>query len=254
MKKKVAVLIPCCNEAQTIAKVVKDYKKVLPEAKIYVYDNNSTDGSAKIAKLAGAIVRFENRQGKGNVVKAMFRDIEADCYLMADGDDACPANKARKMCEMILTQQVDMVIGDRLSSDYFNKNNRRFHNIGNRIIRFLVNLICKSQIKDAISGYRAFSRNFVKSCPITSEEFEVETEMTIYALRGGFLVREIPISYRNREDSVSKLRTLRDGFKVLMMILKLFKKYRPGLFFGVLVVVFIVIALIFGVMCGIVGL
>ena len=254
MRGKIAVLIPCYNEAQTIAKVVNDYKKVLPEAKIYVYDNNSTDGSAKIAKLAGAIVRAEERQGKGNVVRAMFRDIEADCYLMADGDDACPANKARKMCEMVLAQRVDMVIGDRLSSNYFKKNNRPFHNVGNRMIRFLVNLICKSRIKDAISGYRAFSRSFAKSCFIMSEEFEVETEMTIYALQEGFLVEEIPISYKNREDSVSKLRTLRDGLKVLMMILRLFKKYRPRLLFGILGVLLIMIVLIFGMMSGIIKL
>lgn len=254
MKKKIAVLIPCHNEEQTIAKVIGDYKRVVPEAKIYVYDNNSTDGTAKAAKLAGAIVRREPQQGKGNVVRAMFRDIEADCYLIADGDDACPANRAQKMCKMILMHQVDMVIGDRLSSDYFKKNNRRFHNVGNRLVRFLVNSICGGHIKDAMSGYRAFSRKFVKACPILSRGFEVETEITTYALRNGFLVKEIPINYKNREGGISGVRTFRDGSKILVMVVRLFRKYRPGLFFSIILVLVAIFALIFSVMCGIIKL
>ena len=232
---KIAVLIPCYNESTTIAKVVTDYRAALPEADIYVYDNNSTDGTDEIARSAGAIVKYEYRQGKGNVIRTMFRDIDADCYLMIDGDDTYPAEHAREMCDLVLNKGVDMVIGDRLSSTYFEENKRPFHNIGNKTVRFLINKIFKSNVKDIMTGYRAFSRPFVKNFPVLSKGFEIETEMTIHALDKNFYLREVPVDYRDRpEGSVSKLNTVSDGIKVLMTIFRLFSEYRPLRFFSIL--------------------
>lgn len=245
-KKKIAVLIPCYNEAITIKKVVEDYKEVLPEADIYVYDNNSTDGTDKIAKKAGAIVRYEYKQGKGNVIRRMFKDIDADCYLMIDGDDTYPKENAREMCNLILEGKADMVIGDRLSSTYFTENKRPFHNFGNKIVRFLINKLFKNNIKDIMTGYRAFSYDFVKGFPVLSKGFEIETEMTIHAVDKNFKLVEIPVTYRDRpKGSASKLNTYSDGFKVLKTIAVLFKEYKPTFFFNILSILLILISLIF---------
>lgn len=243
---KIAVLIPCYNESKTIEKVVKDFKRELPEADIYVYDNNSTDGSDEIARKAGAIVKYEYRQGKGNVIRSMFRQIDADCYLMVDGDDTYPAEDARKMCDLVLEGKADMVVGDRLSSTYFTENKRPFHNFGNRIVRFLINKLFKNKIKDIMTGYRAFSYEFVKTYPVLSKGFEIETEMTIHAVDKNFLIQEVPVTYRDRpEGSVSKLNTYKDGFKVLKMIATLFKEYKPFFFFNIVAIILTIIALIF---------
>ena len=248
MKNKIAVLIPCYNESKTIAKVVKDYKRVLPEADIYVYDNNSSDGTDKIAKKAGAIVKYEYRQGKGNVIRSMFKDIEADCYLMIDGDDTYPAENAREMCDLVLEGKADMVIGDRLSSTYFTENKRPFHNLGNRLVRGLINKLFKSNVRDIMTGYRAFSYEFVKTFPVLSKGFEIETEMTIHALDKNFLLKELPVNYRDRPvGSVSKLNTYRDGFRVLKTIGRLFKEYKPAIFFSIIGLIFLIIAVVF---CG----
>ena len=231
---KIAVLIPCYNESITIKKVVEDYKRALPDATIYVYDNNSNDGTDEIAHEAGAVVKYEYRQGKGNVIRSMFRDIEAECYLMIDGDDTYPAEDAQKMIDLVLNKGVDMVIGDRLSSTYFTENKRPFHNLGNRVVRWAINKLFKSNIKDIMTGYRAFSRLFVKSFPVLSKGFEIETEMTIHALDKNFLLEEVPISYRDRpEGSESKLNTVSDGVKVLKTIVTLFRDYKPLLFFSI---------------------
>ena len=239
----IAVLIPCYNESATIEKVVKDYKNVLPEADIYVYDNNSTDRTDEIAMRAGAIVRYEHRQGKGNVIRTMFREIEADCYLMIDGDDTYPAENAREMCEQVLEGGADMVIGDRLSSTYFEENKRPFHNLGNSLVRWLINKLFSANVKDIMTGYRAFSKQFVKHFPVLSKGFEIETEMTIHALDKNFYIKEIPVQYRDRPDgSVSKLNTYSDGFKVLLTIARLFRDYKPFLFFSVLALLFLIIA------------
>ncbi len=243
--KKIAVLIPCYNESETIEKVVKDYKKALPEADIYVYDNNSTDGTDDIARKAGAIVRYEHRQGKGNVIRTMFREIDADCYLMIDGDDTYPAESARKMCDEVLENDVDMVIGDRLSSTYFEENKRPFHNFGNRLVRGLINTLFKSNVRDIMTGYRAFSYDFVKTFPVLSKGFEIETEMTIHALDKNFQLKEIPIEYRDRPaGSVSKLNTYSDGFKVLRTIARLFKEYKPMAFFGIISLILVIISIV----------
>lgn len=240
----IAVLIPCYNESVTIKKVIEDYKKALPEATIYVYDNNSSDGIDEIARKAGAEVRYEYRQGKGNVIRSMFRDIDADCYLMIDGDDTYPAENARHMVDLVLNKGVDMVIGDRLSSTYFTENKRPFHNLGNRMVRGLINKFFKSNVKDIMTGYRAFSRVFVKSFPVLSKGFEIETEMTIHALDKNFLLEEIPVTYRDRpEGSESKLNTFSDGFKVLKTIANLFRDYRPMTFFGFFSAIFDLTAL-----------
>ena len=242
--KKIAVLIPCYNESKTIAKVVADYKSALPEADIYVYDNNSSDGTDEIARKAGAIVRYERRQGKGNVIRSMFREIDADCYLMIDGDDTYPADNARQMCDFVLQGEVDMVIGDRLSSTYFEENKRPFHNFGNSLVRTLINRLFHSNVKDIMTGYRAFSRCFVKHFPVLSRGFEIETEMTIHALDKNFLLKEVPIKYRDRpEGSVSKLNTYSDGFKVLMTIARLFRDYKPFVFFTSVLLLCLLIAL-----------
>lgn len=248
MKQKIAVLIPCYNESQTIEKVINDFKKVLPSADIYVYDNNSTDNTVEIAKNAGAIVCYEYRQGKGNVIRSMFRDIEADCYIMIDGDDTYPSEYAQEMCQLILDGKADMVIGDRLSSTYFVENKRPFHNFGNRIVRFLINKLFKNNVKDIMTGYRAFSHDFVKSFPVLSKGFEIETEMTIHAVDKNFNLIEVPVTYRDRpEGSVSKLNTYSDGIKVLKIIVSLFKEYKPELFFSFVALIALVISLILGI-------
>ena len=242
----IAVLIPCYNESQTIAKVVKDYREALPEAVIYVYDNNSTDHTDEAAREAGAIVRYEYRQGKGNVIRSMFRDIDAECYLMIDGDDTYPAENARSMVNHILSGRADMVIGDRLSCTYFTENKRPFHNTGNRLVRGLINTIFTSDIKDIMTGYRAFNYEFVKSFPILSKGFEIETEMSIHALDKNFKLLEVPVTYRDRPaGSVSKLNTYKDGFRVLKTIARLFRDYKPFAFFGWLGLLCFIIATIF---------
>lgn len=242
---KIAVLIPCYNEASSIGKVIADYRKCLPDADVYVYDNNSTDGSYDIAKEAGAIVRKEPRQGKGNVIRTMFRDITADCYLMVDGDDTYPAEFAEEMCRFVLEDNIDMVIGDRLSSTYFSENKRPFHNFGNKLVKRLVNRFFAGDIKDIMTGYRAFSPLFVKSFPILSKGFELETEMTIHALDKNLNITEIPINYRDRlEGSESKLNTFSDGIKVLLKIFNLYKNYRPLPFFSMIAAVLLAVAII----------
>ena len=246
--KKIAVLIPCYNEALTVEKVVKDYKKALPNADIYVYDNNSSDGTDEIARRAGAIVRYEYRQGKGNVIRSMFKDIDADCYLMIDGDDTYPAENAKEMCQYVLDGKADMVIGDRLSSTYFTENKRAFHNFGNKLVRSLINHLFKSNIRDIMTGYRAFSYDFVKTFPVLSKGFEIENEMTIHAVYNNFKLVEIPVNYKDRpEGSVSKLNTYSDGIKVLMTITRLFKEYKPTVFFSLIGTVLLVLSLIFGI-------
>lgn len=236
---KIAVLIPCYNESKTIAKVVSDYHAALPEAEIFVYDNNSSDHTDEIAREAGATVRYEYRQGKGNVIRTMFREIEADCYLMIDGDDTYPAENAREMVDLVLEKKVDMVVGDRLSATYYTENKRPFHNMGNRVVKGLVNTIFRGNISDIMTGYRAFSYQFVKSFPVISQGFEIETEMTIHALDKNLSIRSVAVEYRDRpEDSVSKLNTYSDGFKVLRTIARLFKEYRPLGFFGLFAAVF----------------
>lgn len=243
---KVAVLIPCYNEAKTIEKVVMDFKNAIPEAVIYVYDNNSTDDTAKLAEKAGAIVRHEYCQGKGNVIRRMFREIDAQCYLMADGDDTYPAEFAREMVSPVLEKNVDMVVGDRLSSTYFTENKRRFHNFGNSIVRFFINRFFKSDIKDIMTGYRAFSYNFVKTFPVLSKGFEIETEMSIHAIDKNMAVENVVIEYRDRpEGSQSKLNTYSDGFKVIKTMIRLYKNYRPMQFFSIISLILIIIAAAF---------
>lgn len=242
---KVAVLLPCYNEEMTIGKVVRDFRAVLPEADIYVYDNNSTDRTAEVAAEAGAIVRRERMQGKGNVIRRMFREVEAACYLMADGDDTYPAHHAPAMVAAVLEEQADMVIGDRLSSTYFTENKRPFHNMGNKLVRGLICRLWHTEVKDIMTGYRAFSRPFVKLFPVMSGQFEIETEMTIHALDKRFRLVEIPIDYRDRpEGSESKLNTFSDGMKVLRTIVTLFKEYRPMRFFGWMAVLLAVVGII----------
>lgn len=246
--KKIAILIPCYNESKTIEKVVKDYKKAIPEADIYVYDNNSTDNTDKIAESAGAIVKYEYKQGKGNVIRSMFRQIDADCYLMIDGDDTYPSENAKEMCDLILEGKADMVIGDRLSSTYFTENKRAFHNFGNKIVRLLINILFNNKVSDIMTGYRAFSYEFVKSFPVLSKGFEIETEMTIHAVDKNFKLVEIPVTYRDRPvGSVSKLNTYSDGFKVLKTIATLFKEYKPSTFFNIIAIMFLILSLILGI-------
>lgn len=240
---KTAVLIPCYNEATSIEKVINDFKQQLPDATIYVYDNNSTDNTADIARRAGAVVKHEFRQGKGNVVRSMFRDIDADCYLMVDGDDTYPAENAKEMCQLV-EEGADMVIGDRLSSTYFTENKRPFHNDGNRLVRFLINKIFNNNIHDIMTGYRALSHTFVKNFPIISRNFEIETEMTIHALDKNFLIRELKINYRDRQEgSVSKLNTYLDGMKVVSTIFMMFRDYRPLKFFTIISTLLLLIAI-----------
>jgi glycosyltransferase involved in cell wall biosynthesis len=235
MMDKIAVLIPCYNESLTVAKVVTDWKTALPEATIYVYDNNSKDGTAQIAAAAGAVVRHEYQQGKGNVIRRMFREIDAEVYLMVDGDDTYPADCAREMADLVLNKQSDMVIGDRLSSTYFTENKRRFHNFGNSIVRFGINTLFHSNIRDVMTGCRAFSFDFVKTFPVLSAGFEIETEMTIHALDKNMKIDHVIIPYRDRpEGSESKLNTVSDGMKVLRTILTLHRNYKPYSFFGII--------------------
>ena len=247
MSKKIAVLIPCYNEALTVEKVVTDFRRELPDATIYVYDNNSKDNTAELAEKAGAVVRHEYRQGKGNVIRSMFRDINADCYIITDGDDTYPAEYARQMCDLVLSGKADMVIGDRLSATYFEENKRPFHNFGNSLVRGCINTFWgkKTKILDVMTGYRAFSPIFVKSFPILSEGFEIETEMTIHALDKNLLLQSIPVNYRDRPaGSVSKLNTYVDGAKVLMTIFNLYRNYRPLKFFGLMAIILMLIALL----------
>ena len=241
--KKIAVLIPCYNESKTIEKVVRDFREVLPTADIYVYDNNSKDGTDALARNAGAIVKYEYKQGKGNVIRSMFRDIEADCYLMIDGDDTYPAEAAKEMCDIVLEGKADMVIGDRLSSTYFTENKRPFHNVGNKVVRLLINKLFNNNVKDIMTGYRAFSYSFVKGFPVLSKGFEIETEMTIHAVDKNFKLVEVPVTYRDRpEGSVSKLNTVSDGIKVIRTIGRLFKEYRPSIFFNIIASIFLIIS------------
>lgn len=243
---KIAVLIPCYNESKSIAKVVKDAKEALPEATIYVYDNNSTDGTDEIACQAGAIVRYERQQGKGNVIRSMFRDIDAQCYIMLDGDDTYPAEFAPEMCRKVLEEGVDMVVGDRLSSTYFTENKRPFHNFGNTIVRAFINHLFRSDIKDIMTGYRAMSYKFVKTFPILSKNFEIETEMTIHAIDKKMHVENVVVDYRDRQEgSVSKLNTYSDGFKVLKTIFRMYKDYKPLQFFSTIAAVLFVLGAAF---------
>lgn len=240
---KVALLIPCYNEEQTIEKVVADAKKHIPEAVIYVYDNNSTDQTAERAKAAGAIVRKEYQQGKGNVIRRMFREVEADCYLMIDGDDTYPLEYAKEMVDKVLNNKTDMVVGDRLSSTYFKENKRPFHNVGNTLVRASINQLFKSDIQDIMTGFRAFSYEFIKTFPVLSKGFEIETEMTIHAVFNNMQIENVVVEYRDRpEGSVSKLDTVGDGTKVLATILKLWKNYKPFAFFNAIAIVLTLIA------------
>ncbi|MFV8771220.1 glycosyltransferase family 2 protein [Aerococcus viridans] len=244
---EIAVLIPCYNEALTIEKVITDFKRELPEATIYVYDNNSSDNTAEIARNAGAVVRFEHQQGKGNVIRSMFRDIDAKAYLMIDGDDTYPAEHARDMIQPVLDHRAEMVVGDRLSSTYFEENKRPFHNVGNRTVRGLINVLFNNNVRDIMTGYRAFSFEFVKSFPVLSKGFEIETEMTIFALDKNLAIENVVIEYRDRPDgSESKLNTVSDGVKVLRTIGRLFKNYKPMLFFSLVsAILFIFAAILF---------
>lgn len=243
---KIAVLIPCYNESLTVAKVVADWKQALPEAAVYVYDNNSTDGTADIARNAGAIVRHEYQQGKGNVIRRMFREIDAQVYLMVDGDDTYPADCAREMADLVLYKQADMVVGDRLSSTYFTENKRPFHNFGNSIVRWSINTLFRSDVRDIMTGCRAFSYEFVKTFPVLSAGFEIETEMTIHALDKNMKIDNVVIPYRDRPaGSESKLNTVSDGLKVLRTILTLHRNYKPYSFFGLIAAALMILSVIF---------
>lgn len=243
---KIAVLIPCYNESKTIAKVVKDWQMALPEAVIYVYDNNSTDGTAEIARAAGAVVRPEYQQGKGNVIRRMFRQIDAQVYLMTDGDDTYPADHARQMVDLVLNRQADMVVGDRLSSTYFTENKRPFHNAGNTVVRWSINTLFRSDIRDIMTGCRAFSYEFVKTFPVLSAGFEIETEMTIHALDKNMKIDHVTVDYRDRPSgSESKLNTVSDGIKVLKTIVRLHRTYKPYSFFGLIAAALLILAVAF---------
>ena len=243
---KIAVLIPCYNESLTIKKVIEDWKSALPEAKIYVYDNNSTDNTAEIAMNAGATVKYEYQQGKGNVIRRMFREIDAESYIMIDGDDTYPAEHGREMVELVLNKNVDMVVGDRLSSTYFEENKRPFHNFGNKIVRKSINRMFKSDIKDIMTGFRAFSYNFVKTFPVLSKGFEIETEMSIHAVDKNMYVENVIVDYRDRPNgSESKLNTFSDGIKVLKKIGRLYRDYRPLGFYSFLAAILAIISTIF---------
>ena len=246
---KIVVLIPCYNEELTIEKVVKDFKRELPEADIYVYDNNSKDKTAELAEKAGAIVRRENRQGKGNVVRTMFREIEADIYVMVDGDDTYPADFVHELIKPIKNNEADMVIGDRLSNGTYQQEiKKNFHEFGNNLVRGAINLLFNNKLKDIMTGYRVFSRMFVKNMPIMSPNFELETEMTLFALDKKFRIKEIPIVFRERpEGSESKINTVSDGIKVIKTIIKMFKDHKPLKFFSILFVIFLILGLVVGI-------
>ena len=243
---EIAVLIPCYNEEKTIGKVVTDAKAALPEAVIYVYDNNSADKTVEYAQKAGAVVRYEHKQGKGNVIRRMFREVDAKCYIMIDGDDTYPLENAREMVNKVLNHGADMVVGDRLPSTYYEENKRPFHNLGNGLVKKSINVLFSSEIQDIMTGYRAFSYLFVKTFPVLSRGFEIETEMTIHAVNNNMQVENVIVSYRDRpEGSVSKLNTYSDGFKVLNMILKMFRQYRPLFFFWSLAAFLTLLCIIF---------
>ena len=240
---KVALLIPCYNEEKTIAKVIEDARRFLPEAVVYVYDNNSTDDTAKIAKEHGAIVRQERQQGKGNVLRRMFREIDAECYVLTDGDDTYPLENAKEMVRLVLEEKADMVVGDRLSSTYFSENKRPFHNLGNSMVRGSINGLFHCDIKDIMTGYRTFSYNFVKTFPVLSKGFEIETDMTIHAVNNNMQIANVIVDYRDRpEGSESKLNTYSDGFKVLRTIARLFRVYKPMQFFSLVSLVLLLIS------------
>ena len=242
----IAVLIPCYNESKTIEKVVTDFRRTLPDAVIYVYDNNSTDGTAELAEKAGAVVRHEYQQGKGNVIRRMFREIDAECYVMTDGDDTYPAEDAPALVEKVLEKNADMVVGDRLSSTYFTENKRPFHNFGNSLVRRTINVLFDTDIKDIMTGYRAFSYQFVKSFPVLSKGFEIETEMSIHAADKNMQVENVVIGYRDRpEGSFSKLNTVSDGLKVLGTIGNLYRSYKPMGFFGLIALILAILAVVF---------
>ena len=239
----IAVLIPCYNEEKTVEKVVRDFKAVLPRATIYVYDNNSSDRTSELAEAAGAVVRHEYQQGKGNGLRRMFREIDAECYILVDGDDTYPAESAPEMARLVLEHQADMVVGDRLSSTYFTENKRPFHNFGNSLVRASINRLFGAHIRDIMTGYRAFSFEFVKTFPVLSRGFEIETEMSIHAVQRNMQVENVVIDYRDRPaGSVSKLNTYSDGLKVLGTIARLYKNYRPFGFFTVIAAVLALIA------------
>ena len=251
-KDRIAVLIPCYNEDKTIGKVVRDFRRQLPEGTVYVYDNNSTDQTARIASEAGAVVRKEYMQGKGNVIRRMFREVEAECYLIVDGDDTYPAEYAAEMAGLVLEGKADMVVGDRLSATYFTENKRPFHNFGNTLVRWSINLLFQNRIKDIMTGYRAFSYEFVKTFPVLSKGFEIETEMTIHAVDKNMQVRNVVIEYRDRpEGSESKLNTYSDGIKVLRTILRLFRTYHPFRFFGGISLILSIAALLLFIPIGV---
>jgi len=242
---RIAVLIPCYNEEQTIGKVVQDVREALPEATVYVYDNNSTDRTVELAQAAGALIRYERKQGKGNVIRRMFREIEAECYLMIDGDDTYPLDCAREMVDKVLDCDADMVVGDRLSSTYFTENKRPFHNFGNSFMRYGVNRLFHAEIKDIMTGYRAFSYEFVKTFPVFSKGFEIETEMTIHAVNYNMQVENVVVEFRDRpEGSVSKLNTYSDGIRVIHKMLQLYRNYKPLRFFGGLCLILVVTAIL----------
>lgn len=243
---KIAVLIPCYNEGKTIEKVILDMKQYLPDATIYVYDNNSSDNTVELAKRAGAVVRYEYQQGKGNVIRRMFREIDADCYVITDGDDTYSAEFAPEMVKRVLNKNVDMVIGDRLSSTYYSQNKRPFHNFGNNLVRNTINCIFKTDIKDIMTGYRAFSYSFVKSFAVLSKGFEIETEMTVHAIDKNMSIENIIVDYRDRpEGSESKLNTYSDGIKVINTIFRLFRNYKPLAFFGIISLILFLISIVF---------
>lgn len=240
---KTAVLIPCYNEAKTIGRVVADFKEKMPHADIYVYDNNSTDNTAELAEQAGAIVRYEHKQGKGNVVRTMFREVDADCYVMVDGDDTYPADFGPRLEQLVLSGKADMAVGDRLSSTYFTENKRPFYNFGNVLVRRMINFLFRAKLNDIMTGARAFSKDFVKSFPVISKGFEIETEMTIFALDNNFAIKEVPIAYQDRpQGSESKLNTYSDGLKVLKTIVNLFKDTKPLAFFSILSLILLLIS------------
>lgn len=242
---KTAVLIPCYNEAKTIGRVVADFKEKMPHADIYVYDNNSTDNTAELAEQAGAIVRYEHKQGKGNVVRTMFREVDADCYVMVDGDDTYPADFGPRLEQLVLSGKADMAVGDRLSSTYFTENKRPFHNFGNVLVRRMINFLFRAKLNDIMTGARAFSKDFVKSFPVISKGFEIETEMTIFALDNNFAIKEVPAYQDRPQGSESKLNTYSDGLKVLKTIVNLFKDTKPLAFFSILSLILLLISFVF---------
>lgn len=245
---KIAILIPCYNEEQSIGKVVKDFRKEVPEADIYVYDNNSTDKTVEVAKEAGAIIRHEYNQGKGNVVRRMFREVEADIYVMVDGDDTYPAEDVHKLIIPIAEERADMTTGNRISNGSYKKENKRlFHDFGNNLVKNTINRLFRSKLKDIMTGYRAFSKKFVKNMPVLSQGFEIETEITLYALDKLFIIKEIPITYRNRQSgSKSKINTIPDGIRVIKKIVSMYKDYRPRRFFFIIAAILIVLGFIVG--------